>query len=202
MPSGYTYQVEDGTMTSVKEFLLNYARGYGFGYFITRQGDYPMPKKYSPKLAEKAIGDYHTKELENAKNELESFNKLSDQELRAKYDNYVAEKLEDNKRRTENNAIKTQRYLDMINKVSKWNAPSELAQMKASAISHLEESKAYDCKLYIEDISTYDKWLESTRESLVWNVNYHSREKAEDDERKIEMDVLLKAFYESIKDLD
>lgn len=198
MPTGYTYKVEDGTMTSARDFLLNYAKRYGIGYFITKQGELPMPKEYSSELAEKAVTDYHTKELEKAKSELESFNKLSEQELKAKYDAYVAKKLEDNKRLTEENALKTQRYLDMINKVSKWDAPSELAEMKASAIAHLEESKEFDCKLHLDTIHTYDGWLKGQREHYVWNVNYHSKEKASEDKRRVEMDTLLKAFYQSL----
>ena len=202
MPTGYTYKVEDGTMASAKDFLLKYAERFGVGYFVTKQGEIPMPKEYSSELAEKAIGDYHTKELEKAKSELESFNKLSDQELKAKYDTYVAKTLEDNKRRTEENALKMQRYLDMINKVNKWKAPSELEEMKVSAIAHLEESKEFDCKLYLDKIDTYDEWLKGQREYYIWNVNYHTKEKASEDKRRIELDALLKAFYLSLDNMD
>ena len=64
MPTGYTYKVEDGTMTSARDFLLNYAKRYGIGYSITEQGELPMPNEYSSELAENAVSDYHTKELE------------------------------------------------------------------------------------------------------------------------------------------
>ena len=90
----------------------------------------------------------------------------------------------------------------MINKVSKWDAPSELAEMKASAIAHLEESKEFDCKLYLDTIDTYDEWLKGQREHYVWNVNYHSEEKASEDKRRVEMDTLLKAFYQSLDKIE
>lgn len=202
MTNGYTYKVSDGTMTSVKDFLLEFARKYGIGDLITNQGGEPMPKKYSPKLAEKAVGDYHAKELELAKKKLESFNKLSGQKLKAMYEEYVAKTVEKNKRLADENAARERRYIDMINKVSKWSSPCELEEMKNDAIKTLEESKDYDCKLYLCDICTYDEWLKSKRESLVWNVNYHTREKVKEDKRRAEFDAMLKSFYQSLESVE
>lgn len=202
MPTGYTYKVCDGTMTSAKEFLLDYVKQYGIGYFVTRQGELRMPKKYSPELAKKAVGDYHTKALKRAKEELEAFNKLSDQALKAKYDAYVAKTQNENDRRTSDNYVRTQRYLNMIDKVRKWAAPSGLEGMKSSAITHLEESKEFDCKLYLDDILTYDEWLGEERKSLVWDVNYHTQKKAKENARRVEMDTLLRAFYESLESVE
>ena len=202
MPTGYTYKVEDGTMTSARDFLIEYTKRFGIGYFVTQQGELPMPTEYSPDLAEKAISDYHTRELENAKNRFKIFNALSEQELKRKYDSYVSDKLEENKKRTEENILKIQRYLDMINKVNKWNAPSELAEMKTSAIEHLEKSKEFDCKLYLDTISTYDEWLEAQREDYAWHINYHTKKKAAEDKRRVEMDTLLKEFYQSLENLE
>ena len=202
MATGYTYGIYDGTMTSAKEFLLNYAKRFGIGYFVTKQGGLPMPKKYSPKLAEEAIGDYHTEQIEKAKRDLELFNNLPDRKLKAKYNAYVSEKQKENEKRTRDNLARKQRYLDMIDKVSKWLPPSKLEEMKSSAIAHLKESEEFDCKLYLDDINTYDEWIKAERKSLVWSVNYHTEEKAKEDKRRAELDTLLKAFYKSLESIE
>ena len=202
MPTGYTHGIYDGTMTSAKEFLLNYARRFGIGYFITKQGELSMPKKYSPELAEKAISNYYTERLEEARRALEAFNNLSENELKAKYNAYVSEKQKENEERTKDVLVRKQRYLDMIERINKWLPPFELEEMKSSAIAHLKESEEFDCKLYLDDISTYDNWIKAEREHLIWNVNYYTEEKINEDKRRIELDTLLKAFYKSLENVE
>lgn len=202
MPSGYTYKVNDGTMTSAKEFLLDFVKRYGMGYLLTRQGELAMPKKYSPDLAMKAVGDYHTKQLDLAIKDLQSFEKLSDKELRKRYAKYFCEKTAYNKQVAEEKSTIKTRYLNMIEKVNKWLAPSGLQEMKDSAIKALQESMDFDCCSYPDDVLTFDDWLKKEREHLVWTVNYHTEEKKKEDDRRAEMDVMLKAFYESIENLD
>lgn len=201
MPTGYTYGVNDGTMTSAREFLLNYARRFGIGYSIT-QGDKPMPKKYSKDLVNRSMDSYYTKELKKAEQALKAFSALTEQKLKSQYDSYVYKIREENKHRTEENITRKQRYLDMIEKVNAWDAPSGLEEMKESAITHLKESMDFDCKLYLDEVCSYDEWLKTKRETLVLDINYYTKEKQKEDEAKAELDSMLKAFYQSLDGIE
>lgn len=78
MPTGYTAGVEDGTVTTLREYALTCARGMGA---CIMQRDDPMnepPKKQEPT-------DYHVKWLAEAKEKLVQLAAMSNEEIKAAF---------------------------------------------------------------------------------------------------------------------
>ena len=75
MPTGYTAYIEDGEITTGKDFLLLCSRAFGVAVGLKDEPlSVPTPTKFEPSM-------YHKEKLEEAKRELENFQKLNNDEI-------------------------------------------------------------------------------------------------------------------------
>lgn len=152
MPTGYTADVQDGKVTSLKEFALKCARSRGA---LVHMKDEPFDRSiYLDK-----VSDYHLKELEKAKKEFAKYKKMSLEDVeniwRAK--SRKAHK-EDIKRSTIVLEEKA-RYLAMLEKVKAWTPPTPAHKdLKNFMIEQLKESIEFDCS---RDYYTEDEFIEA-----------------------------------------
>jgi len=74
MPTGYTYGIIDGTTKTFQDFAKQCMRNFGA---CMHMRDEDSDKPYEPRTP----SDYHTKELQSAKEKLEQAEKMTDGEL-------------------------------------------------------------------------------------------------------------------------
>lgn len=133
MPTGYTAYVEDGRITSLRDFAFLCARA--FGACITMRDEplsKPIPEQFVPETK------YYTERLETARKQLEQFNAMSDDEAVIEYEKDYAECLRGWQERDEKRMEETERYRSMISKVEAWkDGPHEL---KGFMLSQLRQS--------------------------------------------------------------
>lgn len=203
MPTGYTASVQDGTITSFKEFATQCLRG--MGVCITMRDDpwdTPIPEKFEP-------SSYEQKSLEEAKKDLSDFLSKSLQELQEMKQKEFDKTAAYNKEQLEKSYLQKQRYELMLAKVKAWNVPetSEVYNVKKFMIDQLEQSIDFDCKgnerYYAPPVEqSFGEWVEQKRKSLEQRVQSSQKYLDEEIARTNARNAFLKEFRELLENYD
>jgi len=176
MPTGYTCNIQDGTMTELKDYMLSCSKN--FGALIHMRED-----SSNTEIRHRECSDYHLKQLDSVKENFEKFNKLTDDEIEIILEEYHTQSIIDNR-----NALKRfdegkQRYLDMLEKVKDWESPTEEHNnLKKFAIKQLEDSldfehsdslRSYYLQKPVKD--TIEVYKQFKLKSYLKDTEYHSK---------------------------
>lgn len=140
MPTGYTDGVGQGKVTTFREYALTCARAFGACVLMRDDPlDKEIPEEFKP-------DDYYVESLRKAREELDSFNKLSHEELAATIQReYESEVASWNERRRERDEVQ-KRYEMMLEKAKAFNPPTPEHREYAKFIcEQLQESIKFDC---------------------------------------------------------
>lgn len=144
MPTGYTCGVKSGEVRDLKDYMLKCARGFGALVHMKDDG-------LSVVIKPKEVNSYYLRRLNEVQEKYKNFLEMSDEEIQKEIDenhNRVA------KRKVEglkNLIIEKQRYLEMLDKVQKWNPPTENhKKLKEFAVEQLTCSIDFDCSNAVE----------------------------------------------------
>lgn len=195
MPTGYTADIGDGTVTDFRTFALRCARNFGA---TIMQRDNPMnepPKHRVP-------SNYSAKALTVARNrlaELDSFT-LDDAERAAQAEFSAALKSHD--QYAVNRAETKGRYKAMIAEVEQWTPPTaDHIGMKTFMLSQLTESIEFDCTDYgsrrPERVGAAD-WLDAAKAKARKDVARHAEEDAAERERCASSNRWIDSLYASL----
>lgn len=143
MPTGYTAKIYEGKETNFEEFALGCARAFGA---LASMREEPSSTEIPQELS---VDEYYYKNVERAKQRVEHWNNISDNEIREK----VTADNEAESRRGYDSAVKSNktrtRYLKMLEKAESWVAPTpDHENFKAFMVDQLKSSIDYDCKEY------------------------------------------------------
>lgn len=198
MPTGYTDRIKDDI--SFKEFVLSCARA--FGALITMRDDSfdtPIPERFEP-------SDYHLKEQNKIKEEIEKVSKMdvidARHEARKDYDREISYA---KKRIDEMKGLK-EKYQSMIMKVRAWQPPTpDHIGLKEFMIEHIEKSIDWDCdiKYYANQkirLVSGEKWLSEKMSSLTRDLQYHIDEYIKECERVESRNQWIKGLRNSLED--
>jgi hypothetical protein len=180
MPTGYTADVVDGKIVSLRDFALLCARG--MGALITMRDDpfdAPIPERFEP-------SDYHTQKLEAVRAERQRLYNMTNAEAeaaaRAEFDEKVAAKAQ-----WEAGKVETRnRYNAMIAKVVQWEGAPE--GLKEFMLEQLRSGRDFDCP----DRDTYwdepvektgAEWRGDRLAKVQREIEYHAVEGAKERER-------------------
>ena len=198
MPSGLTYKINSGEDMSLRSFALRCVTQLGAGYFATSQGEKEMPIDKAPVLE---VSDYHIKNLEKSKKELEYWTKIQNDKESVKrlYDKYCKESKEDHEDcRRQRIEIKG-RYQTMLQKVEGWNLPEEYDSLKELMVKQLKDSIDFDCHDdYKFELSNIDDWIKGRIESAKWSIDYHAKELEKEKKHIQEINRYLQGLYDEI----
>lgn len=180
MPTGYTADVLDGTITELEPFVWQLARG--MGALITMRdaaSDTPVPERFEP-------SQYNNEHLTRLRAERDQIRALTADEADAgacadvlAYDTsrerYLAEKVEGR-----------QRYLDMIAKLEAWDCAPE--GIKEFGLDQLQQSLDFDCPenptYYGERPSEIgEEWRRQKLAKVEQDILFHTRQQAEEEAR-------------------
>lgn len=180
MPSAYTASVADGTITDLKPFAIQLARGMG-ALIMMRDDpwDAPIPEKFEP-------SQYNAGQLAEAKTERDRVLAMTGAEAEtaakaeaAEHDALIANRKAE---RTEQRA----RYQAMIEKVEAWDGAPE--GIKEFGLSQLRESMEFDCAeqfTWYKDRPSEDGevWRAAKLTEIERSMAYHAKAQTEEEAR-------------------
>lgn len=206
MPTGYTAFIEDGEITTGKEFLLLCSRAFGVAVDIKEEPlNIPTPMKFEPNT-------YHKERLDEALKEL---NKIVDMTFEDAYEEMKMAFDSEKQRNLENarKSIRKNETYDRIRKeVENWNPPtSEHIGIKNFALEQIDKSK--DSQKYIDEYlkwenkefygskKTVDEYIREKLRSCNWNIDYHSKSWDEEVRRAADKTKFMKEFVLSLENM-
>lgn len=137
MPTGYTADVADGTVTDLRTYALQCARGMSALIMMRDQpSDAPIPERFEPST-------YNAERLEEAKAERDRLFNLSDAEAEAEAAREFAAKAEAKRKYLADKAERRRRYEAMIAAVSPWQRAPE--GLKEFMLEQLHRGMEFDC---------------------------------------------------------
>jgi len=178
MPTGYTYPVEEGTITTAKEFAANCARA--FGAFIHQRDDngdvlyYPTPPSED---------SYYVKALAEAKEKLASWLNTTEEQKYAQWSESVESAAEYRDNSHADCAEKNAKYDAVLAQVEAIPYPPELKQFHDFMVQQLTDSKYGPYGWLDEPHEDYVTWCEAHEKRLLRDVRYYREEMNKERER-------------------
>jgi len=196
MPTGYTLDLYDGKNITFKEFVMKCARA--FGALISMKDESlnaPIPEHLEP-------SDYHLKEIEKAKKRLEEVNRWDEDRAEQEADRVYEKALKKRKEFIKKNSAIRKRYEDMLAKVLKWEPPSsDHENLKQFMIQQLKDSIKFDC--YTPEMPrrlSGEEYKQQEINNALSNIEYHSKEYAEEVDRVQRNNKWLQLLRDSLQD--
>jgi len=180
MPTGYTAAVVDGTVTDLKTFALQCARG--MGALIT------------------ADTEYHDRELSTARARLSELEGMDLAARTAATEAYNAEVEARNEKSVAENTEQRNRYNSMIAQVVKWKGAPE--GIKEFMLDQLHRGRDFDChdnptEFNPKPLAVSDWYREELRKAT-WAIGYHEGERAKEIARTAERNAWLRQLHDSL----
>jgi hypothetical protein len=193
MPTGYTAAIADGI--TFREYALGCARA--FGALITMRDDpqdAPIPERFRP-------SDWHANELQKASERLTTLRLMSPAEADiAAQQEYEEAVTRENKYAQERAALRS-KYEAMLAKVIAWQAPTpDHVGYKEFMEQQIRDSIKWDCSDYerAPERWTGKEWLARAIEKAKHDIEYHTRQHAEEIERVRGRNAWIKALRDSL----
>jgi len=197
MPTGYTASVQDGTITEFKSFAWTCARA--FGALINMRDD---PMDAAIDLEQKPSTFYAEKMVEAEKLVAELVG-LSSAECEARAHGEAAAQLEQHAVEVERARVKRNRYQSMLDKVNSWVPPTaDHINLKKFMVEQLEQSIAFDCKVYTPSSPcprTWEAWRSARLVEANKAIQHYAEENRKELERTASRNAWLRALNESLK---
>lgn len=176
MPTGYTCYIEDGEITTAKEFLTICARA--FGACIEMKDDSlnkPIPEEFMPST-------YHQKALEQAKVELAQYQSYSLLDVQKELDESYEKRIKDYTEIIAKEKEKENRYIKVLDELKLWQPPTEEhINLKNFAIDQINISipqcdiSYWQNKMDVPKQSAQE-WLDDRIDDCNKDIEYHTRE--------------------------
>lgn len=194
MPTGYTAEITSKEGISFEDFVMNCARA--FGACVTMR-DEPSDKEIPVFEA----SDYHIKGLRKANKELVEFKKLTKSDWENKAEDEFFSAIKKHEEDVKKYELQKSKYLKMLEKVKDWNAPSgDHKGLKDFMIKQITDSIEFDChNPEYPKISNAEEWANKKLKSILWNLDYHTKNNREEIERVKGRNKWIKQLRESLK---
>jgi hypothetical protein len=190
MPTGYTSDVENGKITSLKDFALKCSNAWLYD---------GRPPARPPKEREMT----HTEEtLAEAEIYLAYLKKEDWNHLLSRYEKEIAERKERFATMDKDQAKVRKRYEAMMKKVKAWKPPSPKHQnLKTFMISQIVESKRWDCPNdpWRPKTETFNEWYARELEYATIDVASLTESVAKERKNADEEYEWFKTLYKSFK---
>lgn len=200
MPTGYTADIVDGTITDLPDFLTQIARAFVMD-LRDEPSDTPIPRV--SRVQAHGI-QWSGERYKETLDEIHRLNGLTasqlDAEAKADFDKETANW----ERRMAGKRQARERCDQMLARVAQWDAPPRMQGMKDFAIEQLEQTREFDGCLP-DPKSEFDRkpelldgqaWFEAKMNELQHSAQYHAKEKAGAEDRYRDWS----AFYSTIVD--
>lgn len=215
MPTGYTAHIEDGKITSPKQFLHSCLLAFGVCYKINESVDI-LEEDYEPHLRaafDKSI-DYHLTRLNAARDQLAAFNQLTEDELYEMYRQETDKKYASYMKYYADALRKNETYDKFLDKIKEWKPSADFQEIKDFAIEQIDISKTKDPAYWANQADRVgtpsrerferekEEIIKDLRHQIDWEIEYN--QKGYDDAVKNKESALdfYRRFKEEIKSLE
>ena len=199
MPTGYTAGIEDGKITSGKEFLMLCARAFGICMDMRDEPlSVPVPQEFFP-------SHYHEREIEKTREDISKLLAMTPDEITAKINDEYEARKKGCAKLEENRISIIYRYAEVLQEVIKWNPPTPEHQgLKDFAIKQINMCIG-DFNPPTEYERTTDnppenpeQWLADRLESEYKSLAYHEKQWEEELARTASRNEWLRQLRESL----
>lgn len=172
MPTGYTADVQDGKIVTLRAFALQCARAFGAA---TTMRDDPMDKSIPLQIAPSM---YHADRLSEAENALEEFRNASYPYLIKMMEKERQNGIDMVAGLNDKSELSKRRYVEMLDKVRLWHVPESHSSLRDFMKDQLEKSLEFDCHRYTPEPFpvTFEEWKSDKNQRLQHDVAYHAKE--------------------------
>jgi len=191
MPTGYTAKVNDGTITTLKDYALCCLNA-----FVRNCDDtlLDVTKTLQP-------DPYHLEKIKEIQDEIVTTLTLTKNDCEISAKRFFEKERCYRERDIQCRQEIRQRYIDMINKINLWQIPEELTKLRDFMLDQLTESKRSDC--YECDLPTITKlsgeeWKLQKIQDLCETLIYHTKEWRKECEKTEKDNHLIKTLLESL----
>lgn len=191
MPTGYTAAIEKGC--SFSEYIWGCARA--FGALVTMRddsSDAKIPERLTP-------CSYNLDRIAEIQKELSSIDKMKRSDIEKAIKNERDEVIKRNTKYREEFDLKRERYEKMAKQAQGWVPPTvDHVKLKEFMIQQIEVSRCGS--LFQEPILdlTVEEWIENKKYKLYSDLEYSSKQHAEELERTAKRNQWLKALRDSV----
>lgn len=177
MPTGYTYKIEDGTITTLPEFAILCARAFGATIMMRDEPlDTPIPETFEP-------SDYSVRALTRAKADLLAAETMTLEEAQADADLAYARRMEEWRESTAKRVATNARYAAVRTQVEAWTPPTpDHEGLKTFMLEQIDVSVSD----YVEPEPTKRpgmEWRAGLIADAQRSIEYHSKGDTEERER-------------------
>ena len=180
MPTGYTAAIEDGEITTGKDFLLQCSRN--FGAMIHMRED-----SMGAKIEKRVPSDYYEKTLNKTKADLDHYCQMTDDEIQKEIEIEFKKSVESNKKYYESGVRKNKAYAKVLAEVFQWNPPTDdHINLKEFAIQQIElcmDDYHIKYKDLVPEKLSIPEWQAAKIESCLNNIKYYAKSKKQEDDR-------------------
>lgn len=191
MPTGYTAPIKDGI--EFNEFVWNCASAFGA---LVEMRDDPMDAP----IPEFKPSDYHANSLKEANSDLARFQKMTIANADKAALNEHEKSYELFEKMNRESADLEDKYRAMLAKVQAWTPPTKDHEgMKQFMAEQIQQSIKFDCHVHEMPESMRGKeWLKLQIEKAKRDIEYHTKEHAEEVKRCNDRNVWVKALASSV----
>lgn len=200
MPTGYTAELCERDLT-FEQFALTCARAFGACILMRDEPlSTPIPEQFE-------TSDYHSKEIAEAKMQLERLLQMPIAEQEAMFAGHVAERRQHAEAAIAEAKATNDRLTAMLEKAKAWQPPSgDHAGLKDFMCEQLTETIRFDghCSYSEDELGSLEKLTRATfMASKICeaerDIEYHEKELAEETERTRKRNEWVKQLRDSLK---
>lgn len=194
MPTGYTADVQTGTVTDLRTFVLRCARAFGA---CVLQRDDKMDAL--PQMRE--VTPYYTERVEKARAAFDRAATMTEAEAEAGAEADYQQRVAYAKERDARNAEEQGRYAEMLAQVVGWTPPSaDHEGLKSFMVEQLRSAQQFDNLPPIQpERLTGVEWLARQRETTARDIAWAEKALREEQERVAGANRWIQALYDSLE---
>jgi len=200
MPTGYTCFIEDGDITTGRDFILLCTRAFGIAMDIRDEPlTVPTPTVFVPDVK------YHTECLKKAVDEKARLADMTKEEWHAECVKDREKRIAETKKHYEDDLELDKKYLKVKREVEEWNAPDNCKEIKKFALEQIKISRPdlshdHERMALAEQEIDEDERFDVHMKSLERDITYHQERIAEEIKRAKEKTQFMKELCDSLKE--
>lgn len=201
MPTGYTANVANGKITSLKDYIESCIPAFMIYFRDMQNINVREPLKFD---------FYCTNALAEAEKKYADFMNSSEEEKSILYKEYIDDRFEYIHRRIEENKEVISRYKNMLSKLANFKSPSEAHDKFVEFLSsQLHQSIEYDdvFEMYEDELDichkmSFEKYVKNKEQDLLDDIAYYKKESIREQESANQNVQWLSKILEAIDAID
>lgn len=198
MPTGYTAGIENGSITSAKDFIMLCAKNFGACIDMRDEPlNTPIPEQFEG-------SSYYAKSLKEAESTLKIWNDMKLEDACIKYDVEIKSENDRAEKQISEQLEQYKTYRKILREVRDWNPPtSEHEGLKKFAIDQINMCADADISYWQDKIDKghkpFDEWWDDKIKSTEEEIKRYKKEVDEEKKRTESRNNWIKQLRESLK---